>query len=258
MTTHLPPNQSLDTDSSAQESPMPNDVLKDSELPDNNQPTPDETVHDDATSIEADLSETALLNSDEDCDDIDDSDDDETSGVGQAVPVVIDLTHTVTEDESGLRIDKVASLAFKDFSRVQIQGWITDGNLLYNGSVQKPKVRVKADDVLHLSATLEQHSEDQPENIDIDVVYEDDEVLVIDKPVGMVVHPGAGNQTGTLVNALLYHYPQQHHLPRAGLVHRIDKDTSGLLLIGKTKPSQMALMEQLKDKSVYRHYKCVV
>ncbi|MGP9492036.1 RluA family pseudouridine synthase [Psychrobacter sp. AOP7-B1-24] len=258
MTTHLPPNQSLDTDSSAQESPMPNDVLKDSELPDNNQPTPDETVHDDATSIEADLSETALLNSDEDCDDIDDSDDDETSGVGQAVPVVIDLTHTVTEDESGLRIDKVASLAFKDFSRVQIQGWITDGNLLYNGSVQKPKVRVKAGDVLHLSATLEQHSEDQPENIDIDVVYEDDEVLVIDKPVGMVVHPGAGNQTGTLVNALLYHYPQQHHLPRAGLVHRIDKDTSGLLLIGKTKPSQMALMEQLKDKSVYRHYKCVV
>ena len=263
MTTHLPPNQSLDTDSSAQESPMPNDVLKNSELPDNNQPTSDEIGHDDATSIEADLSETALLDSDESCDDIDDGDiddgdDDEDTPTGQAVPVVIDLTHTVTEDESGLRIDKVASLAFKDFSRVQIQGWITDGSLLYNGSVQKPKVRVKADDVLHLSATLEQHSEDQPENIDIDVVYEDDEVLVIDKPVGMVVHPGAGNQTGTLVNALLYHYPQQHHLPRAGLVHRIDKDTSGLLLIGKTKPSQMALMEQLKDKSVYRHYKCVV
>lgn len=112
--------------------------------------------------------------------------------------------------------------------------------------------------MLHLSTTLQQHSEDQPENIDIDVVYEDDDVLVINKPVGMVVHPGAGNQTGTLVNALLYHYPQQHHLPRAGLVHRIDKDTSGLLLIGKTKPAQMALMEQLKDKSVYRHYQCVV
>ena len=90
------------------------------------------------------------------------------------------------------------------------------------------------------------------------MVYEDDDVLVINKPVGMVVHPGAGNQTGTLVNALLYHYPQQHHLPRAGLVHRIDKDTSGLLLIGKTKPAQLALMEQLKDKSVYRHYQCVV
>ncbi|MGP9687575.1 RluA family pseudouridine synthase [Psychrobacter sp. AOP22-C1-C5] len=196
---------------------------------------------------------------DEDDDiDIDDSDDDEAPIAGQAVPVVVDMTHIVTEDQAGLRIDKVASQVFTDFSRVQLQGWITDGSLRYNDTVQRPKVRVKADDVLHLSTTLEQHSEDQPENIDIDVVYEDDDVLVINKPVGMVVHPGAGNQTGTLVNALLYHYPQQHHLPRAGLVHRIDKDTSGLLLIGKTKPAQLALMEQLKDKSVYRHYQCVV
>lgn len=171
---------------------------------------------------------------------------------------VIDETYTVTEAESGLRIDKVASQAFTNFSRAQLQGWISDGSLLYNGEIQKPKQRCKAGDVLHLSTTLQQHSHDLPENIDIDVVYEDDDVLVINKPVGMVVHPGAGNQTGTLVNALLYHYPQQHHLPRAGLVHRIDKDTSGLLLIGKTKPAQMALMEQLKDKSVYRHYQCVV
>ena len=260
-TTHLPPNQSLDTDSSAQESPMTNDVLKNSELLDDNQPALDEQLHDDATSEEVMLPDSDADDIDDgdiDDSDIDDSDDDEPSVSGPAVPVAIELTHTVTEDQSGLRIDKVASLAFKDFSRVQIQGWITDGSLLYNGSVQKPKVRVKADDVLHLSTTLEQHSEDQPENIDIDVVYEDDDVLVINKPVGMVVHPGAGNQTGTLVNALLYHYPQQHHLPRAGLVHRIDKDTSGLLLIGKTKPAQMALMEQLKDKSVYRHYQCVV
>ena len=281
MTTHSTPNQSLDTDSSAQESPMPNDVLNNSELPEDNQPAADESLRDDAMSTD-ELSEDATLSGtnlqdsdvltddmtddhDEDKDedgidesDIDDGDDDEAAVIGQAMPVIIDMTHTVTEDESGLRIDKVASQIFKDFSRVQIQGWITDGSLLYNGSVQKPKVRVKADDVLHLSTTLEQHSEDQPENIDIDVVYEDDDVLVINKPVGMVVHPGAGNQTGTLVNALLYHYPQQHHLPRAGLVHRIDKDTSGLLLIGKTKPAQMALMEQLKDKSVYRHYKCVV
>ncbi|MEZ2692406.1 RluA family pseudouridine synthase [Psychrobacter faecalis] len=194
---------------------------------------------------------------DEDEDEYEDSED-SVVVAGQAVPVVIDVTHTVIEDEAGLRIDKLASKVFADFSRAQLQGWITDGSLLYNGTVQKPKIRVKAGDVLHLSTTLQQHSEDQPENIDIEVVYEDDDVLVINKPVGMVVHPGAGNQTGTLVNALLYHYPQQHHLPRAGLVHRIDKDTSGLLLIGKTKPAQMALMEQLKDKSVYRHYQCVV
>ena len=263
MTTNLSPNQSLDTDSSAQESPMPNDVLNNNELPDN-QSMMSEQVHDDALDNEELLIDDGndLNDSDIDDNDIDDSDmdgdDDEAPVAGQAVPVIVDMTHVVTEDQAGLRIDKVASQAFSDFSRVQLQNWITDGSLLYNGSVQKPKVRVKADDVLHLSTTLQQHGEDQPENIDIDVVYEDDDVLVINKPVGMVVHPGAGNQNGTLVNALLYHYPQQHHLPRAGLVHRIDKDTSGLLLIGKTKPAQMALMEQLKDKSVYRHYKCVV
>ncbi|MEL0619164.1 RluA family pseudouridine synthase [Psychrobacter proteolyticus] len=263
MTTNLSPNQSLDTDSSAQESPMPNDVLNNNELPDN-QSMMSEQVHDDALDNEEMLIDNGndLNDSDIDDNDVDDSDmdgdDDEAPVAGQAVPVIVDMTHVVTEDQAGLRIDKVASQAFSDFSRVQLQNWITDGSLLYNGSVQKPKVRVKADDVLHLSTTLQQHGEDQPENIDIDVVYEDDDVLVINKPVGMVVHPGAGNQNGTLVNALLYHYPQQHHLPRAGLVHRIDKDTSGLLLIGKTKPAQMALMEQLKDKSVYRHYKCVV
>jgi len=263
MTTHLSPNQSLDTDSSAQESPMPNDVLNNNELPDS-QTITNEQVHNDALDNEETLIDDGndLNDSDIDDNDIDDSDmdgdDDEAPVAGQAVPVIVEMTHVVTEDQAGLRIDKVASQAFSDFSRVQLQNWITDGSLLYNGSVQKPKVRVKADDVLHLSTTLQQHGEDQPENIDIDVVYEDDDVLVINKPVGMVVHPGAGNQNGTLVNALLYHYPQQHHLPRAGLVHRIDKDTSGLLLIGKTKPAQMALMEQLKDKSVYRHYKCVV
>lgn len=242
---------------------MPNEVLNNNELPDN-QSMMSEQVHDDALDNEELLIDDGndLNDSDIDDNDIDDSDmdgdDDEAPVAGQAVPVIVDMTHVVTEDQAGLRIDKVASQAFSDFSRVQLQNWITDGSLLYNGSVQKPKVRVKADDVLHLSTTLQQHGEDQPENIDIDVVYEDDDVLVINKPVGMVVHPGAGNQNGTLVNALLYHYPQQHHLPRAGLVHRIDKDTSGLLLIGKTKPAQMALMEQLKDKSVYRHYKCVV
>ncbi len=279
MTTKLPKNKSLDADlstsevltaqelsaqklamkalptkgSPVQKSTMPNELLEDNELLDDNESALDDSIQDISDDDELD----ELMD-----DDVIDDEDEESDGAapvaGQAVPVIIDVTHTVIEDEAGLRIDKLASKIFTDFSRVQLQGWIGDGSLLYNGSVQKPKIRVKAGDILHLSTTLEQHSEDQPENIDIDVVYEDDDVLVINKPVGMVVHPGAGNQTGTLVNALLYHYPQQHHLPRAGLVHRIDKDTSGLLLIGKTKPAQMALMEQLKDKSVYRHYQCVV
>ncbi|MGO2672706.1 MAG: RluA family pseudouridine synthase [Psychrobacter celer] len=260
--THPISNHSLMTDSTAQESPnpMPNDVLNDSKPTADTQMTLNEPLHDSVAAEEAAPEDSEILAYEEgdDSDEgdvIDDSEDDDAPAADQAV---VNVIHTVTEDEAGLRIDKLASQVFTDFSRVQLQGWISDGSLLHNGQVQKPKVRVKAEDVLHLSTTLQQHSEDQPENIAIDVVYEDDDVLVIDKPVGMVVHPGAGNQTGTLVNALLYHYPQQHHLPRAGLVHRIDKDTSGLLLIGKTKPAQMALMEQLKDKSVYRHYQCVV
>ena len=282
MTTKLPKNKSLDADlstsevltaqelsaqklamkalptkgSPVQKSTMPNELLEDNELLDDNESALDEQIQD--ISDDDDDDELDELMDGDVIDDEDEESDGAAPVAGQAVPVIIDVTHTVIEDEAGLRIDKLASKIFTDFSRVQLQGWIGDGSLLYNGSVQKPKIRVKAGDILHLSTTLEQHSEDQPENINIDVVYEDDDVLVINKPVGMVVHPGAGNQTGTLVNALLYHYPQQHHLPRAGLVHRIDKDTSGLLLIGKTKPAQMALMEQLKDKSVYRHYQCVV
>ena len=282
MTTKLPKNKSLDADLSTsevltaqelsaqklamkalptkglpvQKSTMPNELLEENELLDDNESALDEQIQD--ISDDDDDDELDELMDGDVIDDEDEESDGAAPVAGQAVPVIIDVTHTVIEDEAGLRIDKLASKIFTDFSRVQLQGWIGDGSLLYNGSVQKPKIRVKAGDILHLSTTLEQHSEDQPENINIDVVYEDDDVLVINKPVGMVVHPGAGNQTGTLVNALLYHYPQQHHLPRAGLVHRIDKDTSGLLLIGKTKPAQMALMEQLKDKSVYRHYQCVV
>ncbi len=236
------------------------DLLATDELSDNN--ASDEL--DDGVAVDFDEENAELLDDDELLDDEDEDQDEESSYsdeprvAGQPIPEVINVTHIVAENEAGLRIDKVASLIFTDFSRAQLQGWIADGSLLHNGKVQKSKQRVKPNDVLHLSTTLQQHGEDQPENIDIEVVYEDEAVLVINKPVGMVVHPGAGNQTGTLVNALLYHYPQQHHLPRAGLVHRIDKDTSGLLLIGKTKPAQMALMAQLKDKSVYRHYQCVV
>ncbi|WP_439277136.1 pseudouridine synthase, partial [Psychrobacter sp. 1U2] len=220
MTTNITPKQTSDTELVAQQSSIEDGLTTNgSSL--------------DVDSLDENLSDDEQASDYEEINDDEDQDEYASSIAGQVLPQVIDITHTVTEKEAGLRIDKLASQVFTDFSRVQLQGWVGDGSLLYNGSVQKPKQRVKAGDVIHLSTTLQQHSEDQPENIAIDVVYEDDDVLVIDKPVGMVVHPGAGNQTGTLVNALLYHYPQQHHLPRAGLVHRIDKDTSGLLLIGK-------------------------
>lgn len=170
----------------------------------------------------------------------------------------IHQTHTVSDGEIGTRLDKLASVVFTDFSRATLQKYIENGELLVNGEMVKPKYAVKLGDDLTLTAKLVNHSDAQPENIALDVVYEDDSVLVINKPAGMVVHPAVGNWTGTLVNALLYHYPDLAHLPRAGIVHRIDKDTTGLLMVAKTAPAQLALIEQLKNKSVFRQYKCVV
>lgn len=166
--------------------------------------------------------------------------------------------HSVTASQAGMRLDKVAAQMFVQFSRAQLQDWISSGGLLVNASREKPKYRVKSGDVLVLDVELQAHADDQPEALPIEVVFEDDSVLVLNKAVGMVVHPGAGNREGTLVNALLFHYPDLAQLPRAGLVHRIDKDTSGLLIVAKNKSAQLHLMAQLKDKSVYRHYQCVV
>lgn len=184
--------------------------------------------------------------------------DDEEEDSADSQSLEVHAEHTVTTEEAGQRIDKLAAELFADHSRAQLQEWLKSGNLTINGSVEKPKYRVKAGDNLLLEAKLEQHGNDQPEDIALDIVYEDESVLVVNKPMGMVVHPGAGNWTGTLVNGLLFHYPNQAHLPRAGLVHRIDKNTSGLLVIGKTKAAQLELQEQLKDKTVYRHYQCIV
>lgn len=167
------------------------------------------------------------------------------------------LSHTTNEKQAGLRLDKLCAEVFDSFSRSQLQAWIEAGDLTVDGCPQKPKYRVKSGQTITLSTKLANHGEDLPENIPLHVIYEDEAVIVINKPAGLVVHVGAGNPTGTLVNALLYHYPDTAHLPRAGLVHRIDKDTTGLLVVARTKSAQLSLTEQLKDKSVYRLYQCV-
>lgn len=164
----------------------------------------------------------------------------------------------VPTEMAGWRVDKAAAQVFSDYSREQLKQWLHGGELRADGASIKPKTRLKGGEMLTLNATLYEHGEDKPENIPLHVVYEDDVLLVINKPVGLVVHPGAGNWTGTLVNGLLYHDAQLAALPRAGLVHRIDKDTSGLLVVAKTLQAQQALSSQLKDKSVYRHYQAVV
>lgn len=213
----------------------------------------------DSSDLEGDDIDDAELEDDGDLLDDDELEDDSADqSEAQGSTREVNAEHVVTVEQAGLRIDKLAAQIFTDFSRAQLQSWINDGKLLVDGNAQKSKYRVKVGQTFTLAATLEQHSEDLPEDIDLEIVYEDDDVIVVNKPVGMVVHPGAGNWSGTLVNALLFHFPEQQHLPRAGLVHRIDKDTSGLLIVAKTKTAQLNLTDQLKDKTVYRHYQCIV
>jgi len=171
----------------------------------------------------------------------------------------VQLTATVTENQLGQRLDQALAELFPDYSRSRIKEWILDQRVLVNGTIgDKPKEKGEGVELLSLNVELEPQTRSLPENIPLDIVYEDDDIIVINKPVGMVVHPGAGNITGTLVNALLYHYPKSVELARAGLVHRIDKDTSGLLVVAKNLEAQFALSRQLEKKSVYRIYDLVV
>jgi len=170
----------------------------------------------------------------------------------------LSLQFQLDESYLGQRIDQVAAAIWTEFSREKLKQWIKDGNLLVDGVVVKPKFRCEGVEALTLEVELEAQTRSLPENIPLNIVYEDDDIVVINKPVGMVVHPGAGNITGTLVNALLYHYPKSVEMSRAGLVHRIDKDTSGLLVVAKNMESQFALSKQLEKKTVYRVYDLVV
>ncbi len=130
--------------------------------------------------------------------------------------------------------------------------------MLVNGNSVKPKYKCEGFELLTLEVELEAQTRSLPEDIPLDIVYEDDDIIVVNKPVGMVVHPGAGNSSGTLVNALLHHYPKSAELTRAGLVHRIDKDTSGLLVVAKNLEAQFSLSKQLAKKTVYRVYDLIV
>ncbi len=187
-------------------------------------------------------------------DDSEDADNHNLSGTATRLSLQFQL------DESflGQRIDQVAATVWKEFSREKLKQWLKDGHLLVNGNTVKPKYKCEGNEILSLDVELPTQTEAQAENIPLDIIYEDEDIMVINKPVGMVVHPGAGNPNGTLVNALLYHYPKSSELARAGLVHRIDKDTSGLLVVAKNLEAQFSLSKQLAKKSVYRIYDLIV
>jgi len=170
---------------------------------------------------------------------------------------VFELTAQVPFSMGGLRFDQAASELFPDFSRSRLQSWIKDGQLKINGVVGKPKDKVIGGETLDLNAELEAQGDWQPEEITLDIVHEDDDLLIINKQAGLVVHPAAGNYTGTLVNALLNHIPELINLPRAGIVHRLDKETTGLMVVAKTLEAHTDLVAQLADRTVSREYEAV-
>lgn len=171
---------------------------------------------------------------------------------------LIQLAAEVPFDLGGQRLDQVAAQLFPEHSRSRLAGWIKDGRLTVDGAVLRPKDVVHAGSRLALEVQLEAQGEWKAQDIELDIVYEDEHILVIDKPAGLVVHPAAGHQDGTLLNALLHHVPHLANVPRAGIVHRLDKDTTGLMVVAKTLEAHTNLVAQLQARSVSRIYEAIV
>ncbi|MDW5376202.1 23S rRNA pseudouridine(1911/1915/1917) synthase RluD [Halomonas sp. HP20-15] len=174
------------------------------------------------------------------------------------MPDILQRDERIPDSMVGIRLDQAAAELFADFSRERLKGWIKSGALTLDGATAKPKDKVYGGERLVLEAVLEEEVRWQPQAIELAIVHEDDDVLVIDKPAGLVVHPAAGNPDGTLLNALLHHCPALAAIPRAGIVHRLDKDTTGLMVVAKTLAAQTSLVGQLQARSVSREYAAVV
>jgi 23S rRNA pseudouridine1911/1915/1917 synthase len=163
----------------------------------------------------------------------------------------------IPDELAGQRLDQALAQMFPDYSRSRLKAWLLSGAVLVDGALWRPRDRVAGGETVELQVVPEVAVRAGAEVIPLDVVFEDDALLVVNKPVGLVVHPGAGNATGTLMNGLLHHAPLLEQLPRAGIIHRLDKDTSGLLLVAKTLPSHTALVRSLADREISRQYLAV-
>ena len=164
------------------------------------------------------------------------------------------LTAEIPPELAGVRWDQAMAHLFPDYSRSRLQEWIRSGAARLDGAMAPPKQRVLGGERISLTAEPLPVTAVKAQAIPLDLVYEDDDLLIVDKPAGLVVHPAAGNRDGTLQNALLNHCPGLAHVPRGGIVHRIDKDTSGLLMVAKTLESHKQLVDQLQARTVSREY----
>jgi len=159
---------------------------------------------------------------------------------------------------AGRRFDQALAEMFPEYSRSRLSGWIKAGVVTLDGAPAPPRQLLRGGERVELDVELETEVRSHPEAIVLDIVHEDEHLLVLDKPAGLVVHPGAGNPAGTLLNGLLHHDPKLAELPRAGIVHRLDKDTSGLMVVARTLPTYTALVDLLSRHEVERQYEAVV
>lgn len=173
------------------------------------------------------------------------------------MPQRIEHRLQVPRDHAGDRLDQAAGELLPDYSRARLQKWIRDGALTLDGRPAKPSQRLAGGETLLLDAELEAEGEVEAEDLPLDILFEDEDLLVLNKPAEFVVHPAAGHHSGTLQNALLHHRPSLEHLPRAGIVHRLDKDTTGVMVVAGSLRAHTALVAQLQDRSMSRVYECV-
>ena len=170
----------------------------------------------------------------------------------------MEIVKKVPRDIANYRLDKASSEIFKDFSRSQLKKWIIDGRVLLNNEIASPKDIVNQDDEILINPILENKIEWEPEEIKFELIHKNKDYLIINKPYNLVMHPGAGCNNGTLANGLLFRFPELKVLPRAGIVHRLDKDTSGVLLIARTERFRNYFVSLLQDRKVKKIYKALV
>lgn len=174
-------------------------------------------------------------------------------------PMNITLNCTISAECTDMRLDQALAQLMPDYSRAQWQAWIKAGCIrIDNEVVNKTRFKVKEDQHVNVNAELEEQGDWEAQPIPLDIIYEDDALLLINKPPGLVVHPGAGNPNNTLMNALLHHDPNLVHIPRAGIVHRLDKATSGILVIARNLSSHNYLTQAISNREVKREYQAVV
>ncbi|MCH8278921.1 MAG: 23S rRNA pseudouridine(1911/1915/1917) synthase RluD [Proteobacteria bacterium] len=161
---------------------------------------------------------------------------------------------TIPAELAGLRLDKALARMFPEYSRSRLKEWLLAGAITVDGNSWRPRDAVEGGESVALEPPAEVSVRAEPESMALQVAHEDSDLLVINKPAGLVVHPGAGNPAGTLMNGLLHHAPELEEIPRAGIIHRLDKDTSGLLLVAKTLQAHTALVRLLADREISRQY----